>query len=208
MKRPILILLLLIGFISTAQNKDFNQFSVDVNYGLSIPVAPILENRNASDFIGYNAFSLGVRYMFNPKFGLRASYGNVKFQDKNSKEDNLKFNNFNLQGYTNLTYLIGFNRDYSKDFNLLLHGGGGITLAKASTAANNERIGNIIIGTTPLYKLADNFDLSADISYTITLKQHFGYNGQLLNPDYKSQTGSYFNFTVGFIYYFGKNSAE
>ena len=51
MKRSILFLLLFSSFISTAQNKDYTQLSIDINYGLSIPVAPILEGRNAGDFI-------------------------------------------------------------------------------------------------------------------------------------------------------------
>ena len=83
MKNFILILLLFSEFISAAQERDINQYSIDINYGLSLPVAPILESRKASDFTGFNTIVVGVRYMISPKIGFKVSYSHIGFQDKN-----------------------------------------------------------------------------------------------------------------------------
>ncbi len=41
MKKIIFTILILSGITSFAQKKAFNQFSVEANYGLSLPVTPI-----------------------------------------------------------------------------------------------------------------------------------------------------------------------
>jgi len=56
-----------------------------------------------------------------------------------------------------------------------------------------------------LYRLGDKFALCADLSYVVTTKQQFGFDGQLLNPEFRGQTGGFINFTIGLKYYIGKN---
>lgn len=204
MKKFILISAVLLSTLTYSQ-KAYNQFSVDVNYGLALPVTSIPDGKSASDFLGFSHFIIGARYMIIPEIGFKLSYNYGKFQDKNFKENNFSYNKYELQAYSNLVYLFDFQGEFWNKFGLLAHTGGGVTYANPSGASNNERIGNFIIGLTPQYKISKKFALSTDFSYVVTLKQHFDTDGDLINPDYKSESRGYFYFTVGLNYYIGKN---
>ncbi len=208
MKRILLALIIFSSFSSFAQKKAFNQFSVEANYGLSLPVTPIPEGRKAGDFNGFTNFSVGARYMFLSEIGVQALYSHDKFQDSRTKSNDLIYNGFNIQAVSNLVSLFKFKGDFWSEFGILAHAGGGITYANTEDV-NNERVGTIIFGATPLYSLSQKFALSLDFAYNITLKQHFGYDGQLIEPDFapsdefESFTGGFFNIAVGLKYYIG-----
>ncbi len=208
MKKFTLILVLLYGSISSAQNIEPRQLSFDLNYGISMPITPIPDGRKAGDFTGYNSVFVGARYMINPKIGFRIGYSYIKFEDKNSPIDNLTYNIFDLQIVSNLAYFFGDNSNFYTKFGLLVHGGGGLTYAKSSIIKNKERVGTIIFGLTPLYQLSTKFDINIDVSYVVTLKQHFGFDNQLINPNFEAQTGSFMNFSIGFIYNIAQNSQQ
>jgi len=211
MKNIFLIVILLISTITFSQKKNYNQFSADFNFGMSLPITPIPDGRKAGDFNGYSHFELGTRYMILPEIGVKLSYAHEKFQDKNIKSNDLVYNSFKLQAVSNLVYLFGFEGDLWDSVGLLAHAGGGITFANPIAAENNEKVGSLIFGISPLYRLGDKFAVNADFSYTLTTKQHFGFDGQLIEPNFPSDegfeafTGGYVNISVGIIYYIGKN---
>ena len=210
MKKVILMFALFTSVVVFSQ-KTYNQLSVDFNYGLSIPVTPVPTGRNASEFMGFNHFDVGARYMIIPELGFKLSYTHDKFQDNNLKDNDLVYNSFNIQAVSNLVSLFKFESHFWEKFGLLAHAGGGFTSGNPSAAVNNEKTGNLIFGVTPLYRLGDKFALSTDLSYNIITKQHFGFDGQLIEPDFEPGsgfedfTGGYINFTVGLKYYIGKN---
>jgi len=47
--------------------------------------------------------------------------------------------------------------------------------------------------------------LTADFTHNITMDQNYGFDGILLNKDKSPENGSYYNFSVGLIYYLGEN---
>jgi OOP family OmpA-OmpF porin len=61
------------------------------------------------------------------------------------------------------------------------------------------------IGLTPMYNISNKFAVTADFTHNFTMKQHYGFDGILLNKDYTPKSGSYYNFSVGLIYYLGEN---
>ena len=69
----------------------------------------------------------------------------------------------------------------------------------------HEKIGVVGIGLTPMYNISNNFALTADFTHNFTMKQHYGFDGILLNKDYTPQSGGYYNFSIGLIYYLGEN---
>lgn len=209
MKKIIFTFLILSSITGFAQKKDFNRLSVEANYGLSLPVTPIPDNRKAGEFNGFTHFSLGARYMIIPEIGARVSYAHDKFQDSKSTSNNLIYNRFDIEVVSNLVTLFKFHGDFWDDFGLLAHAGGGIIYANPTDASNNEQVGIIIIGVNPMYRLSEKFALSLDFAYNITTKQHFGWDGQLIEPDFdpitgfEPYTGGFINVSVGIKYYIG-----
>tara|TARA_R110000787_G_scaffold59922_14_gene135972 strand:+ start:43032 stop:43688 length:657 start_codon:yes stop_codon:yes gene_type:complete len=209
MKRIIFTLLILSGITSFAQKKAFNQFSVEANYGLSLPVAPIPDGRKAGEFNGFTHFSLGARYMFLPEIGAKVSYAHDKFQDSKSTSNKLVYNRFDIEAVSNLVALFKLEGDFWEDFGLLAHAGIGVIYANPTDAVNNEKVGNVIIGVNPMYRISKKLALSLDFAYNISPKMHFGYDGYLIEPDFEpssgfdSSTGGFINVSVGLKYYIG-----
>ena len=98
--------------------------------------------------------------------------------------------------------------------------GVGVTFAKPETISGTEHIGTATIGLTPQVKLSERISLYSDIAFAFRFKQHYGFDGVLLNNDKMIETinnppvfeGSkyyegYFNFYLG-LYYYQKNSEK
>ena len=214
MKRIILTLLIFSGITTFAQKKSFNQWSVEANYGFSLPITPIPDGRKAGEFTGFTHFSLGARYMIIPEIGAKVSYSHDKFQDSKSTTNNLVYNKFSLEAVSNLVVLFNFQSEFFNNFGLLAHAGVGWVSANPSDASNNEEVGNIIFGVNPIYRLSENFALSLDFAYNISPKQHFGYDGNLIEPDFapsnefEAFTGGFMNIAVGIKYYIGNKGVH
>ncbi|MFK5981643.1 MAG: hypothetical protein QM499_01925 [Flavobacteriaceae bacterium] len=204
MKKLILIFAVLASTITFSQ-RSFDQYSIEVNYGISLPSSPVPNGANVSDFTGYSHFDIGARYMFIPEIGVKLSYGYDKFSDKDISSNNVIYNRFELQAVSNLVYLFSLESELFNKVGFLAHGGGGIISANPSSFNSNENIGILTFGLTPQFKLSEKFALSTDFSYNITLKQHYSFDGQLIHPNFDSETGGFFNFTVGLKYYIGSN---
>ena len=204
MKKIIFITALLISGIAISQ-KSFNQFSIEADYGLSLPISNAPEGTSSSDFLGFNHFMIGARYMIIPEIGAKLSYSYGKFQNKNFKENHISYNRIDLQAVSNLVYLFGFDAQFFDKVGFLAHAGVGVSYVNPSNALNNERVGNAIFGISPIFRLGDKFAITTDFSYLLTFKQHFSFDGQLINPDYKSESRGFMYFKVGVNYYIGKN---
>ena len=62
-------LLTLIGLALYSQDyKPYNQFSLEADYGISIPMM-IVSDVSSDNFISPTHFAAGVRYMFNQQWG-------------------------------------------------------------------------------------------------------------------------------------------
>jgi OOP family OmpA-OmpF porin len=56
-----------------------------------------------------------------------------------------------------------------------------------------------------MYAVSNKIALKADLTYNRTFKQHYGFDGGLLDPNFKAENGSFYNFSVGLIFYIGEN---
>lgn len=209
MKKIILTFFIFSCISSFAQKREFNQWSVEANYGLSLPVTPIPDGRKAGDFNGYTHFSLGGRYMFMPEIGTKLSYVHDKFQDTEATSNNLVYHRVDLEAVSNLVTLFNFQSDFFNNFGLLAHAGVGFIFANPSDISNNEKVGNIIIGINPMYRLSENLALSLDFAYNFSPKQHYGFDGMLIEPNYAPSNeyiafnGGFMNIAIGLKYYIG-----
>jgi OOP family OmpA-OmpF porin len=113
-----------LAFSANAQS-DFNKWSLEVNGGFNKPMAPITPGYH-SPTLNLGHADLGVRYMFNEKFGAKLDYGFGSFQNaKDNPSFSTKYYRLNLQGVANLGRMMNF-ETFSNSFGLLFHAGAGI----------------------------------------------------------------------------------
>ena len=174
MKKLILSTLIVgaLAFGVNAQN-DFNKWSIDVNGGFNKPMAPMTPGYY-SPTLNLGHADLGVRYMFNEKFGAKLDYGFGKFVNSNSTEDYAPFETsyyrLNLQGVANVGRVLNW-ETFSRRVNLLGHFGAGIgkVTPKENTWADfDDNVYNFIVGDleAAVPKLSKAVDGTTSVSYT------------------------------------------
>lgn len=197
-------LFLFFTFNVFSQNGDYNRWSAEVSTGIHVPLAPN-DGISRKKYIAFKQFQFSGRYMFNERFGVKGQYGFNRFANPDATEMGISFNRLGLEGVANLGRILNVGYRLRERLGLLAHAGGGITFAKPATNSGTDHIGNIIVGLTGQIKLSENFAFIGDLSYITNLKQHYAYNGELLDPNFKSVSGSFVNVSIGIMYYLGEN---
>lgn len=103
MKRKLftLLTLLSVSLLAYSHSVEYNRWSIDLNGGLTKPSNPFIAGFYAKTF-GFVHGDLGVRYMFNPKFGIKADFGYDQFEVQSASNRDGKIMRTNLQGVINL----------------------------------------------------------------------------------------------------------
>lgn len=201
---------LLIGISVSAQNYEqpYNQWSIEAQTGYHIAAAPS-DLVKLGDYDGaFKQFQGGIRYMINDTYGVRANYSFLNFENSDNP-GSLKYNRVTVGGVANLWKVANLKGDFRKTFGLLFHLDAGVTFANPSGSLGTDHIGNIMGGFMPQVKISKNFAVFADLAYQVNLKQHYAYNGDLIDASYEHKTGGLFNFSLGLTYNFGfGNKAE
>jgi len=195
--------------------KPYDRWSVEVNGGTNKAVRPFGDgygSSNASKRFGsfeFDHFDLGVRYMFNPKVGLKFDVGFDKVTDaKNS--GSLPFDTrqyrFGLQGVLNLGRVLGF-EDFTHSLGLLAHGGAHLTLRTPQMGTQEgvtERDGGVMAGITPQLRLGQHFAFTADFTVISNMRQHLNWDGTNSATE-NNLTGILYNASVGLTWYIGRH---
>ena len=209
MKKFILPTLILFTSFVFAQKDNFNKFSLETAFGLSYPIAPtsfakpIFEGVGAADFAGPKHFDIGARYMVSALYGFKLSYAYDRFQYDGSSLAS-SFYRFGLEAVFNVSELFNIRFNRRGTFQIQLHGGLGGTFATSKTKTAVDRIGNIMLGVRPIFKLTKGLALTTDFSYILNFKQHYDYAGVSFwstNPE--GLTGGFLNFSVGLNFNLG-----
>ena len=120
--------------------------------------------------------NVGVRYMFNNKFGIRLGGGYDSFSEK---KDTPKFNsniwNVNLQAYANLGRVLGF-EDWTSDLGVLVHAGGGYSQLRGDFLKKRDQMLFATAGITPQVRLSNRIALLLDASLYLNARQDFSYD--------------------------------
>ena len=210
MKNLIFSLLILFCFSAAAQNDNFNKFSLETSFGLSYPIAPsnfslpIFDGVGVSDFAGPKHFDIGARYMISELYGFKLSYAYDRFQYDGSSLAS-SFYRFGLEAVFNVSELFNVQFNRRRTFQIQLHGGLGGTFATSKNQTGTDRIGNIILGVRPMFKLTSNLALTTDLSYIVNFKQHYDYAGRSFystEPD--GLIGGFSNVSVGLSFSLGE----
>lgn len=201
MQKVSLVLLLLTSLMASAQiEKRWNRFSVETAYGYVSPSKLYSNAFEKSDFSGFNHFDIGVRYMIDEKIGLKLNYGRDNFSKDNA---GITYNTINISGVYNVGSLFNLNYITNERIGLLGRVGVGVTFAKPKSMNDNERIGTATVGITPQVKVSERISVYGDLAYAFRFKQHYGFDGVLLNNEYKSEVGKTTVFSLGLMFYLG-----
>ena len=213
MKKILLTLVFAFGLTTlSAQNEtvaakttDFNQWSIELSGGFNKPQRPMTSGYYTTVVSPYTV-DLGVRYMFNNKFGLKGDFGYNSFtEEEGSMPFDTKYYRADLQGVANLGRIMNF-ETWTNTFGLLAHAGFGLSfLERKDPTYLKDRMGNFMIGVTGQIKLTDRIVLTGDFTTISNTKQNFAFDGAS-NNNIRGFNGSLFTGTAGITVYLGKNA--
>ncbi|MBZ4035650.1 OmpA family protein [Flavobacterium sp. 17A] len=188
----------------TESNNGFNKWSIELAGGLNKPQRPFSENYFTSTPSPFVA-DLGVRYMFNNKFGLKVDFGYNSFTAKSSSLDfDSKYYRVDLQAVANLGRIMNF-ETWTNTFGLLGHAGFGYGQLRNDNFKGADEVGNFIAGVTGQIRLSNRIALTGDFSTILNASQDRTFDGAYV-ADNRGFSGLIFNGTVGLNIYLGKNT--
>ncbi|WP_396172168.1 hypothetical protein [Flavobacterium sp.] len=192
-----------LSFISVnAQGfRSFNQFSVEAVYGMSIPVSTVSEISDDS-YSSTAHFGFGVRYMFNEDWGVKGQLAIDQFRG-DIEETGTDFVGVDLQAYYNLGRLLEIPLMTRERVGLLAHSGFGVGYSKSIQEDLRERVGQYMVGLTPIFGVSDVVTVTLDFTYTFNFRQHFNFDGEFAKPDRDYTTGGFFTPSLGIVIYLG-----
>lgn len=202
---------------------SYNKWSLEFSSGQSKgvkPYTPGYYSSKSNTFIGnfnFNNFNLGVRYMFSPKFGLKATLSSDKLanaSDTDSKKFETQQYRFGVEGVVNACRLFDI-QDQLGSFSLLIHGGvqmssltpkldTGIDIPTGlfSNYNNTEHNIGVIYGVTPEYKITKKIAITIDFSVLSNFRQHYAWDGHTSDPN-NNLAGQMISGGFGVSYSFG-----
>lgn len=218
MKKKLLfsVSFLVLSFIANAQDTattsvtpsidkpDYNRWSIELNGGVNKPIRTMTPGYFTPTLNLFHA-DLGVRYMFDPKFGLKLDFGYDKFQDH---DDSAPFESTylrtSLQGVINIGRALNF-ENWTNTVSLLIHGGVGVSQLTSKDGFDDEDyMGNGILGLTGQIKLSNRAVLTGDLTGIVNAKQNWNFDGMSV-----ARTGPFdggiLNASIGLTFYLGKN---
>ncbi|HSQ46104.1 MAG TPA: OmpA family protein [Lutibacter sp.] len=208
--KKIIFGLILLGVIAVnAQEKNYNQWSVEAEAGVHKPASTFGSGYYTSTPSLWQA-GLGVRYMMNEKFGLKldAGYNSIENHD-DSPAFETKYFRTSLQGVVNLGNVLDF-RSFTNTFNLLVHGGMGYSVNTPKSPNDfdkGDQMLNLIIGLTPQIKLSNNIALTGDLSMVNHIRQSVSWDGtQAINGGGFNANHMLVNASVGLTFYLGNKA--
>jgi hypothetical protein len=202
-KQKLSVVLVLLCSVMSFGQENWNRISIETGYGYVTPSKLYGSEFSKSDFSGFNHFDIGVRYMFEPNFGVKLNYGRDAFS---KGEAGVTFNTIIASAVYNVGSLFDLKRATNEKIGLLGRVGVGVTFAKPETISGTEHIGTATIGLTPQVKVSEGISFYGDFAYAFRLKQHYGFDGVLLDKEYKTKLGKTAVFSLGLIFYIGDNT--
>jgi outer membrane protein OmpA-like peptidoglycan-associated protein len=179
-------------------SQDFKQWAFDVEGGLHSINDESAVNTNSKYYLG-----AGIRYNFNPTFGLgvRAGYNDLNLRSLEGVYVDSKYLRFNLDATVNLFRILDL---YSPNVAILAHGGPGIGLISDNY---DETVLNLQGGITALVKLSRSVALKADYSIVGNISQDLTLDGQYTNNNY-GVTSTIHTVSGGLVFYLGNKKTK
>lgn len=206
----------MVGALAVGANAqdDFNKWSVEVNGGFNKPMAPMTPGY-FSPTLNLGHADLGVRYMFNEKFGTKLDFGIGSFKNASDTPDfSTNYYRLNLQGVANLGRILNW-ETFSQTFNLLGHFGGGISQLSPQEnqfADIKDQQYNVSTGMTLQVKLSDRIALNGDVTNFVAGRQSVAFDGAsditAADDGYYGMNSVWWTGTLGLTFYLGSNDTH
>ncbi|CAM3645877.1 OmpA family protein [Flavobacterium chungbukense] len=188
----------------TENNNGYNKWSIDLGAGINKPQRPFNDGYSTNTLSPWTG-DLGVRYMFNNKFGLKADFGYNSLTAKGSSIDfDSKYYRVDLQAVANLGRIMNF-ETWTNTFGLLGHAGFGYAQLRSDSFKGADEMGNFIAGVTGQIRLSNRVALTGDFSTILNASQDRTFDGAYVAGN-RGFSGLLFNGTVGLNVYLGKNT--
>jgi OOP family OmpA-OmpF porin len=189
---------------ANTNSSDYNKWSIEFAGGVNKFQRPVTANYYQTTPSFYNA-DLGVRYMFNNKFGLKFDVG---YYNMTEKSGSLPFESHyyraDLQAVANLGRIMNF-ETWTNTLGLLAHTGFGYGQLKAEDKGFTDRMINFMAGVTGQIKLSNKFALTGDFSTILNASQSITFDGNSDAEVGNGFQGILFQGTIGVNYYLGSN---
>lgn len=203
-RKTILLFTVLFTHFSFSQF-NVNNLSIEASYGYNGAIQPYSKKFN-SNFSAFNHAEVSVRYMFSEWVGMKLAYKTDKFVNDPKGDIGTQYNSFGLGIIYNAGKKLGLSYWTRDKFGLLVHADAALGFASSiSLNGKTEKTPILGLGITPMYKINNKLAFTTDFTYNTNLKQYYGFDGYPLSNQKGTQKGSFYNFSVGLIYYLGEN---
>ncbi|MFA9188348.1 OmpA family protein [Flavobacterium magnesitis] len=188
---------------NTVEKDPYDKWSIELNGGVNKPLRAMTPGYSTATLNPFHA-DLGVRYMFNPKFGLKLDFGYDKFQERdNTAPFDSRLIRTSLQGVINIGRTLNF-ETWTNTFGLLAHGGLGVSQLTSDSFSGEDYMANGILGLTGQIRLSNSVALTGDLSGLVYGRQNYNFDG-MGAARIRAFDGVTLNASVGLTFYLGKN---
>jgi hypothetical protein len=197
MKKTITLLVTLLtvsAFGQQFQEKEFDQYSFEANYGFNGTSTPSMMN--------FGHFGVGFRYMWDRTWGIKLEYAQDRFRDGGAIEKGSDYKRYSIQGVANIGRMINSEMEESR-IGLLAHGGLGYASINSILKSGTDNTMHLMAGLTPQYHLTDSFSINFDLALVMNFSQHYNYDGTYPNGEGPGDgfIGKVVNASVGLTFY-------
>lgn len=195
--------------------ETFNRWSLEAEFGQAKGAKPYTDlyyANNPGKFFGgvaINHFGFGARYMFSPKFGVKANFNFDNLQEQQNSGSlpfQMKHTQFSGEGVANLIRLFDIQKQ-AKRFGLLFHFGFQVSHMQPGIGPYKdiqEWNGGVIAGLSPQFRIFKNLSVFGDVTVNSNVRQHFNWDGQSFSDSKNNLTGSLFRTSIGISVALGK----
>jgi OOP family OmpA-OmpF porin len=195
--------------------ETFNRWSIEAQFGQAKGSKPYTDGYYGNDpgkFFGgiaVNHWGIGARYMFSPKFGVRANINVDNLQEQNNSGSlpfQMQHHQFSGEGVVNLMRLFDIQNQAGR-FGLLFHLGFQIsrmTPQMGPYEGVTEWNGGLVGGIAPQFRIFNNVSLYLDFSVNSNIRQHFNWDGATFSDSQNNLAGSLYRTSLGVSVALGK----
>lgn len=196
MFKRLIVIALINSHPVAAQEPVFDPLSLEFQLGLNNPVRPFATGYDAQS-PGFFHGSLGMRYMFNPKFGLSLQTAFDQFRnDAGTLPFSTSYIRVSAEGVMNIGNIFRF-YDWTNRFGLLLHTGGGYsTMKEKNSKFAFDQMTHVMVGITPQLRLNNRWSIFLDATSIVNMYQSRTYDFSEAN-DQREGNGKLSVFSLG-----------
>jgi OmpA-OmpF porin, OOP family len=201
---------------STVSILNNYRWKINVAAGESRGIRPFTDgyySSNSQKILGIldiNSITIGADYTFSKLLGFKMDFAFDRIKNKDEKSIAFEVAQFrtSIQGVINLNSILNYQNDASR-FKVLFHSGITFsTLQQISSSSDpyvgsRELNGGIVVGATPMFRIAKKAYVYFDFSSFYNYRQHYTWDGSYSKPS-NNLSGQMINGSIGISYSLGK----